>query len=100
MLEGPEHRSAGGGEIATRGHTLSPSQRARISKPLRSTGIDSKESIRQPMQPEPVFVKLLRSPGTDSQAGGPLRHPNLSYRPARLHKLAELGSLKVYKYGL
>jgi hypothetical protein len=26
VLEGPEHRSAGGGEIATRGHTLSPSR--------------------------------------------------------------------------
>ncbi len=31
-------------------------------------------------RPEPVLVNLLRSPGIDS---------NLSYRPARLHRLAE-----------
>jgi hypothetical protein len=57
--------------------------------------------------PEPVFLNLLRSPGIDSQTGGPVRHPYLTYRPARLHRLAEsipwnrlLGSLNVYKYGL
>ncbi len=53
-----------------------------------------------------VFVNLLRSPGFDSQPGGPVRQPCLSCRPARLHWLAELipqnrflGSIKVYKYG-
>ncbi len=56
---------------------------------------------------EAVFVNLLRSPGTDSQPGGPVRQPYLLYRPVRLHRLAEsipwnlfLGSLNVYKYGL
>jgi hypothetical protein len=56
---------------------------------------------------EPVFVDLLRSPGIDSQHGRPGRQPYLSYRPARLHRLAEpvhqnqfLGSINVYKYEL
>ncbi len=39
--------------------------------------------------PEPVFVNLLRSPGFDSLRCGLVRHPYLSYRPARLHRLAE-----------
>jgi hypothetical protein len=38
---------------------------------------------------ESVFVKLLRRPGIDSQPGGPLRHPYLTYRAARLHRLAQ-----------
>jgi hypothetical protein len=57
--------------------------------------------------PEPVFVNLLRSPGIDSQPGGPVRQPCLLYRPAKLNRLAESisrnrfpGSLNVYKYGL
>ncbi len=33
----------------------------------------------------PVFV----SSGIDSQPGGPIRQPYLSYRPARLHRLAD-----------
>ncbi len=48
---------------------------------------------------EPEFVNLLRSPWIDSQ-------PSLTYRPDRLHRLAEsipwnrfLCSLNVYKYG-
>ncbi len=56
---------------------------------------------------EPVFVNLLGSPGIDSQPGGPVRQPYLSYRPAMLQRLAEsnprnrfLVSLNVYKYGL
>ncbi len=51
---------------------------------------------------EPEFEKLLRSPGIDSQPGGPARLPCLMYRPARLHRMAEsipwnefLGSLDV-----
>jgi hypothetical protein len=53
------------------------------------------------------FKTLLRSPGIDSQPGGPVRHPYLSYWPARLQRLEEsiprnrfLCSLNVYKYGL
>ena len=56
---------------------------------------------------KPEFVNLLGSPGIDSQPGGPVRQPSLTYRPARLHRLAEsipwhrfLGSLNVSKYGL
>jgi hypothetical protein len=54
----------------------------------------------------PVFVDLLRCLGNDSQPGGPVRQPHLTYRPVRQHRLAEsipwnrfLGSLKVYKFG-
>ncbi len=43
--------------------------------------------------PEPEFVILLRSPGIDSQPGGPLRQPYLTYRPARLHRLDSLDSV-------
>jgi hypothetical protein len=56
-------------------------------------GIDTLESIPGPIKrlqtPEPVFVELLRSPRIDSQPGGPVRQPYLTYRPARLHRLAE-----------
>jgi hypothetical protein len=38
---------------------------------------------------EPVFVDLLMNPGIDSQPGGPVRHSDLSYRPARLLRLSE-----------
>ncbi len=38
---------------------------------------------------EPVFVNLLRSPESDSQPGGIDSTTYLSYRPARLHRLAE-----------
>jgi hypothetical protein len=37
---------------------------------------------------EPVFVNPLRSPGIDSQPGGPVRQSYLTYRPAWLHRLA------------
>ncbi len=64
-------------------------------------------SSQQRISPEPVFVNLLRSRGIDSQPVGPIRQPSLSYRPARLHKLAAsvprnlfLGFVNVYKYGL
>ncbi len=57
--------------------------------------------------PEPVFVNLLRSPGIDSQPGGPVRNTYLSHRPSRLHRLAAsfpwnrfLGSVNFHKYGL
>jgi hypothetical protein len=39
--------------------------------------------------PEPEFVNLLRSPGIDSQPGGPVRQPYLTYQSAMLHRLAE-----------
>jgi len=35
---------------------------------------------------EPVFVSLLRNPGSDSQPGGSVQRPYLSYQPARLHR--------------
>jgi hypothetical protein len=37
----------------------------------------------------PEFAILLRGPGIDSQPGGPVQQPYLTYRPARLHRLAE-----------
>ncbi len=56
---------------------------------------------------ETVLVNLLRSPGIDSQLGGQVRQPYLSYRPARQHRLEKsiprnrfLGSFNVYKYGI
>ncbi len=56
---------------------------------------------------EPEFVNILRSPVIDSQPGGPVRHPYLTFRPDRLFRLVEfipwnrfLGSINVYKYGL
>jgi hypothetical protein len=62
------------------------------------------------MSPEPEFVDLSRSQGIDSQPGGPVRKVYLTYRRARLHRLAEsipwllginsCGSLNVYKLGL
>ena len=41
------------------------------------------------LAPEPEFVNILRSPGIDSQPGGSVRQPYLTYRPAWLHRLAE-----------
>jgi hypothetical protein len=41
------------------------------------------------MHTEPVLVNLLRSPGIDSQPGGPVRQHYLSYGLTRLHRLAE-----------
>jgi hypothetical protein len=36
-----------------------------------------------------LYINLLWSPGIDSQPGGPVRQPYLTYRPARLHRLSE-----------
>jgi hypothetical protein len=45
---------------------------------------------RSGMNPEILFVDLLRSPGIDSQPCGPVvRQPYLSYRLAKLHRLTE-----------
>jgi hypothetical protein len=41
------------------------------------------------LAPEPEFVNILRSPGINSQPGGSVRQPYLTYRPAWLHRLAE-----------
>ncbi len=54
--------------------------------------------------PEPVFVDLLRSPGIDSQHGGPVP-TTLFVVPARqlaesVHRNRFLGSINVYKYEL
>jgi hypothetical protein len=38
---------------------------------------------------DPEFVNLVSSQGIDSQRGGPVRQPYLTYRPAWLHKLSE-----------
>ncbi len=53
------------------------------------------------------ICKSLKDPRNRSQPGGPVQQPCLSYRPARLHGLAEsiprnrfLGSINIYKYGL
>ncbi len=35
------------------------------------------------------ICRPFRSPGIDSQHGGPVRQPYLSYWPARLHRLAK-----------
>jgi hypothetical protein len=59
---------------------------------LRSPGIDSQPGgpVQQSyLTPEPVFVDLLRSPGIDSPTGGPVRLSFLTYWPARLHRLVE-----------
>ncbi len=52
----------------------------------------AQESIPSPAgcyNPEPEFVNLLRSSEIDSQSGGPVRQPYLTYWPARPHRLAE-----------
>jgi hypothetical protein len=73
-----------------------------------SSGIRDKQNwVELLLCPELVFVDLLRSPRIDSQPGGPVRQPCLSYRPDRLHRLAKSiprtrfpSSINVYKYGL
>ncbi len=75
---------------------------------VRGGGVHSVQCIQKKIiDTEPVSVDLLRSPGIDSQPGRPVRQPFLSYRPARLHRMAEsiprnlfLGSINGYKYGL
>ncbi len=61
------------------------------------------------VKPESEFLNLLGSPWIDSQHGGAIKQPFMTYRPARLciHRLAEsipwnrfLGSLRVYKFWL
>ncbi len=37
--------------------------------------------------PEPEFANILKSPGIDSQPGGPVRQSYLTYRPALVHGL-------------
>jgi hypothetical protein len=53
------------------------------------------------------ICKPFKEPGNDSQLGGTVRQPYLTYRPVRLHRLAEsipsnryMDSLNIYKYGL
>ncbi len=45
--------------------------------------------MRQHLSTEPVFVNLLRITGFDFRPCRPVWQPYLSYRPARLHRLAE-----------
>ncbi len=75
-----------------------------ISRPQTCLGLTQTDGM---YKAEPIFANLLRSPGIDSQPGGPVRQPHLSYWPARLHRLSEsiprnrfLDSLNVYKYEL
>jgi hypothetical protein len=42
------------------------------------------QALRRRRSQSPHFVNLLRSPGIDSQPGGPVKKPYLTYRPARL----------------
>ncbi len=42
---------------------------------LRSPGIDSQPGGPERQIPDPVFLNLLRSPGIDSQPGRPVRQP-------------------------
>ncbi len=86
--------------------------RSRSNLPNRSSLQMSSLKTAFPLPPsisylpaEPVFVNLLRSPGIDSQPGGPV--PYLTYRPARVRSLEKsipwnrfLGPLNVYKFGL
>jgi hypothetical protein len=53
--------------------------------------IDNLETCQKKVYREPEFVNLfLRSPGIDSQPGGPVvRKPYLTNRPARLYGLAK-----------
>jgi hypothetical protein len=69
--------------------------------------IQIKSPVMRMLPAEPEFVNLLRSPGIYYQPCGSVRQPYLSYRPVRLHRLAEstpwdrfLVSLNVYKFGL
>ncbi len=54
---------------------------------------------------EPIFVNLLRSTEIESQPGGPVRQPYLSFEPVRpqatesIPRNRFLGSINVYKYG-
>jgi hypothetical protein len=68
------------------------------------SSVPSRDPWRGKNRPESVFVNLLRSPGIDSQPGGPVRQPFMTYRPVRLAEFDSLesilGSLNVYKYGL
>jgi hypothetical protein len=75
--------------------------------PPRMLPILTARGVTVAKKPELVFVDLLRSPRIDSQPGGSVRQPYLSYRPDRLHRLAKsihrnrfLGSINVFKYGL
>jgi hypothetical protein len=46
-----------------------------------------------PEEPKPEFVNLLRSLGIDSQPGGPVRQPYLTYRPPKAGRIDFLGSI-------
>jgi hypothetical protein len=54
-----------------------------------SDGVNLKWRERIVTKSKPVFLYLLGSPGIDSQPVSPVRQPYLTYKPARLHRLAE-----------
>ncbi len=52
---------------------------AKVLFPLQLRQPDQRpQGKKSSLQPEPEFVNLLRSPGIDSQPGGPLRQPCLA----------------------
>jgi hypothetical protein len=66
-----------------------------------------KNSLPPPPPNSTRIFKRLRSPEINSKESIPPAYVGLSYRPARLHRLAEaipwnrfLGTLNFYKYGL
>ncbi len=105
------------------GYTLCPGQEgghqdrqqgeAQRERSAKGTAVISKPKIcykrtveRNARIQSTVIFKPLRSAGIDSQPGGPLRQPYLTYGPPRLHKLTEsipgnpLSFENVYKFGL
>jgi hypothetical protein len=82
-------------------YTCMHSLQKKINRMLQNVQARQVRKIQSP------YLNHLRSPGIDFQPGGPVRQPYLTYRFARLHRLAEsipwnwfLGSLKVYKFRL
>jgi hypothetical protein len=56
---------------------------------LELKGLTTPPPLLITISPESVFVSLLRSPGIGSRSWRAGKQPYLSYRPARLHRLAE-----------
>jgi hypothetical protein len=88
-------------------HTHTHTCTNRENRPTGCEGVGVGGEGKMSKEPEPVFVDLVRSLRIDSQPGGPVLQPYLSYRHARLHRLAKsiprnrfLVSINIYKYGL
>ncbi len=77
------------------------------SSPLRLRNREMDDGTKQPSLFRYRIVNLYGAQESITSPGGPVRHPYLLYRPARLHRQAEwiprnrfLASLNVYKYRL